>query len=275
MLVILINYKNSIETVNYVEELSRQNLFNQLMKIRIVDNSENEEEYYSLKNKLEKYKNVEVINPNENLGYFNAANLAFKKYVRENSLPEWVIISNTDISYESQDFFEQLLTLYSKGINGIIAPSILSSSSMTDQNPYAKYRFTKGKLVFYKNLYKSQFLTTLASYFVRMKRSYKKQTSTNENYTENPTSEIYAPHGAFIIFNKLYFQNGGDLNYKSFLFCEEIYLGELSKANGLQVVYDNRFKVIHHEHSTVSLLKKNKLLHYSKESIEYILKEFY
>ncbi|WP_368914448.1 glycosyltransferase [Exiguobacterium acetylicum] len=272
ILMILINYNNHSEVIEYCEKVYSQIRKNYTITIKIVDNSSNIEERKALVNSLKDYESIKIYSDNDNLGYFKAANYAYEKSISEKEHYDWFIISNTDIDYKENDFFEQLISKYPLGYPGIIAPSIISLKSKRDQNPYAIKRFSKKRLVFYKNLYKSDFLTKIASIVLRIRNKKIKGDNVTKTIVDN---EIYAPHGAFVILNNHYFDVGGDLRYDSFLFCEEIYLGEISKEIGTKIKYDNSLIVIHDEHSSTSLVKKNKMLKYSRESIEYILDKFY
>lgn len=271
ILILSVNYNNSKEVVNFVEHLSKQTLFPQV-DVMLVDNSADSDEYKTLSSVQVKYSNVKVINSEENLGYFGGLNFGLKEYLRENEMPNWVIISNTDIKLDDNGFLQRIINLYPKGYEGIIAPSIYSTHLEKDQNPYAINRFSKRKLKFLRVLYKSTLLTFLASKILNLKGKLK---NINKNNRLRENGEIYAPHGAFMIINKNYFEKGGNLDYKSFLFCEEIYIGEITRKVGTKVLYDNRLKVYHNEHSTISLLRKKHLLKYSRDSVDYCLKEFY
>ncbi|NKE04705.1 glycosyltransferase family 2 protein [Mesobacillus selenatarsenatis] len=271
IVILCVNYNNSKEVVNYVEHLSEQTLFSRI-DIVVVDNSTDYEEYKTLSSVQLSYSNVRVLNSDENLGYFRGVNYGLTEYLRDNEMPNWVIISNTDIKFEDNEFLQRVINLYPKGIEGIIAPSIFSTYLEKDQNPYATDRFSKRKLEFLRFLYKSTLLTFLANKLLNIKR---KLNRSNLNINPQENREIYAPHGAFMIINRNYFEKGGNLDYKSFLFCEEIFIGEITRKIGTKVFYDNRLKVYHNEHSTISLLRKKHLLKFSYDSVDYCLKEFY
>jgi GT2 family glycosyltransferase len=67
--------------------------------------------------------------------------------------------------------------------------------------------------------------------------------------------QIYAPHGAFIIFSRQYFLRGGSFKHPSFLYGEEITVAENCKKFGFQVLYDPGFRVLHFEHGSHGWIK--------------------
>ena len=87
--------------------------------------------------------------------------------------------------------------------------------------------------------------------------------------------EIYAVHGSFIILTKNFFARGGNLNYESFLYCEELFLCEQAHHLKLKVIYDSCLEILHNEHATTSIIKEKTALNYMRQSINFILNKFY
>ncbi|MGC8979631.1 glycosyltransferase family 2 protein, partial [Caldisericum sp.] len=87
--------------------------------------------------------------------------------------------------------------------------------------------------------------------------------------------EIYAPFGACIIFHRNYFEAGGTLNTECFLFGEEIFVAETARKLNLRILYDPELKVIHHEHSSISILKSKQKAFYAYQSIKYYIDKFF
>src|SRR3989442_12924430 len=58
---------------------------------------------------------------------------------------------------------------------------------------------------------------------------------------------IYAPHGAFFIFSRRYFEAGGYLDGNLFLYGEEISVAEICRSLGLPVIYEPSLFVVHNE----------------------------
>ena len=84
-----------------------------------------------------------------------------------------------------------------------------------------------------------------------------------------PATAVNAPdagHGAFVVLSHHYFEAGGSLDYKSFLFGEEIFLAESCRDLGLSVLYDDSLTVIHQEHASRDLLKSRQTARLEGES---------
>jgi GT2 family glycosyltransferase len=87
--------------------------------------------------------------------------------------------------------------------------------------------------------------------------------------------KIYAPHGSCIILNKNYFKRGGTLDHISFLFGEEIFVGETAKRLGLNVLYVSEIQVRHYEHSSIGNFISRKINKFYRQSIKDILASYY
>ena len=86
---------------------------------------------------------------------------------------------------------------------------------------------------------------------------------------------IYAPHGSFMIFPKYFFESGCNLDHKSFLYGEELFVGERCRLNGIEVVYDPDLEVLHKEHAVTSAIGIKKKAGYLAGATSFIRKEFY
>lgn len=269
IVVLCVNYNNSKEVLEFIDILRNQNIYSKL-DVVIVDNSENEGEFKTLSTLLSQYNNIFLFKTQKNLGYLKGVDFGLKQYLKDNKMPEWIIISNTDIKFTKSNFFEELLNLYPNGYDGIIAPSIYSAKKKYYQNPYKLERYKKKELVLLRLLHTNFIIYIIVNKILNLIKKIRRQ-----NLKKINCREIYAPHGSFIIINKSYFEKGGDLDFGSFLFCEEIFIAEKSRRIGTKIFYDKRLKVIHNEHSTVTFIMKKKLFKYNFQSIDYCINEFF
>ena len=86
--------------------------------------------------------------------------------------------------------------------------------------------------------------------------------------------KIYAPHGSCIIFNKNYFERGGTLDHISFLFGEEIFVGETVRNLRLNVLYIPEIKVRHYEHSSIGNVISRRINKFYRKSIDDIIYQY-
>ena len=221
--------------------------------------------------------NCRAVQAPDNLGYFGGARYGLSLYLETNPLPDWVIVSNVDLSIEDPLFLDRLTRLGSIPNLGAVAPSIRSSLTGIDQNPYMRVRPTALRMHFYKWLFRSWVaLNTyecLSVLYKKISGQFRKDRS--GYFQSGPSEEIYAPHGSFLIFSRTYFERGGDLQFPRFLFGEEIYIAESMRRLGLKVLYEPSLQVIHKEHHSTGLFRSRRIAAYVASSAAYCADTFF
>ncbi len=266
VLVIGVNYHSDKETRVFINEILEQQCSCNI-DVLIVDNSRLLPE--SLSRTESSGRRVLIYKPDRNLGYLGGADWALNQYLQTSEIPEWVVISNTDIYVPDRRFFHNMVLDYEADEVGVIAPDVFSPK-LGHQNPFMEYRPSRFRMHFYKWVFKSyistltyEFLATIKSLILSMFRRLKQK-----NAISQPRN-IYAPHGSFIVLNKAYFQRGGLLKYGAFLFADEIFVAETAMRLNLKAVYDPHLKVIHYGHGTVGLSNVRKIWKYMAEASAY------
>lgn len=275
ILVICVNYHNEYETVSFVQELFKQKGEFYLYVV-IVDNSDTNSEIHPSLAALACDTRIMVIKAG-NLGYFGGAARGLECYLERYKLSDWIIVSNTDISFPSNDMLN-LLLFYNNDPPAVIAPAIISQVSGLNQNPFMLRRPSRLRMHFYKWCFRSYFLLKCYEYLSAFKKCLKKHIlgkRKKRQKLDQLKETIYAPHGSFIIFNKKYFISGGTLDYKGFLFGEEIYVAETVRRLSLHILYEPRFVVIHREHSSMSVVKSRILARYKAQSAKFCADTFF
>jgi len=211
-----------------------------------------------------------------NLGYFGGARYGLSQYLKEQPLPQWVIVSNVDLTIPDRGFLERLEKLNVGGDVALVAPSIRSNLTGIDQNPFMRVRPSALRMHLYKWLYRSRFVVNLhelSSAAVHKLTTFaRRRRAREQNASRQP---IYAPHGSFLIFNRAYFERGGDLDYPEFLFGEEIYIAEKARSLNLKVVYEPSLVVVHEEHRSTKLFKSPEMARYVAASATYCANKFF
>ena len=250
--------------VEFVQHISKQK-FNDY-EIILVNNGSNQ---INLLESLAQSYPVTIVDSNENKGYLGGAEFGLTTYLNQNKeLPSHLIVCNTDIIFGDDLFLSKLYTL----TDDVIGPTIISSKTRLNQNPFYTNRISDKKLKFLKLIFSAYPLYVgyqLLS-VVKNSLSLKKIDAIKDN-----SKKVYAIHGSFMIFNKSYFEKGGNFNYGSFLYGEEIYIAELARINCMSVTYHSSLKIIHQEHSTTGLFKKPLHVKYMSQSINYLLNRFF
>lgn len=264
---IVVNYNTNLEVIKYYKEICSKLKKNQFDFI-ITDNSEGILEYEELNTNL-KEKNI-FLYKNTNTGYLQGCNYGLAEYLKQNEYPDWVIVSNSDIEIKSENFYKILEELKEKEKIGVVAPKILTLDGKY-QNPFSEKRFSKEFLTLMKNIYSSKVFFLTFMLLQKVRKMLLKERRNNYNHE----LEIYAAHGSFLILSKRFFQKGGNLNFKSFLYAEESYIAEMCKLIGLKIQYFPKLEILHKENISTSTVESSFKLRCKVESINYILNTFY
>jgi len=266
ILYIVVCFYNEAEILDFVTS----QVFNQTVSVDtiVINNGHSNIEII---NKIDDLKNTKVLNNGTNLGYYGAASLALDNI--DTDLYKFIIVGNSDITFNSKYFFETLLLKYSEAqVVGTIGPSIISGASFSDQNPFLTQRPSKFKYMKLNLMYSNIFFYYIYQTGANFYRTYLKK---NKKIRKKRSQNTYALHGSFIIFTPEYFERGGDFKYGSFLFQEEIFVAEKCKELRLKSVYDPELSITHKEHETTGSYKNRKLLNYMYMSNKHTMKTYY
>lgn len=102
--IILVNYKNSSDTIECIESLREVDYKN--FNVIIVDNASNDDSVQSIRNSI---KNEILIESKENLGFAGGNNLGIDYAIKNGA--EYVLLLNNDTTVES-DFLKELINTF-------------------------------------------------------------------------------------------------------------------------------------------------------------------
>lgn len=271
ILFICVNYNSFAETKALVADLEKQSEKSAL-DILVVNNTPSDTK--ALEILKTSPLSLTLLSPQENLGYFGAAHYAFDKYLETNSLPEFVIVSNSDIRIQDADFMKKVLVLSQsqKKKIAVFGPSIFSLLSGKNQNPHMRERPTSWRMHAYKYIF-GNYLTSTAYHLLSLAKNRLRQA--NQAVINESSSTIYSAHGAFLIFHRSYFEAGGHLQHGTFLFGEEIFVAEICLKLGLEIRFEPKLKVSHAEHVSTRLIPDRKISRFIAESARYCAERFF
>ncbi len=274
VLILCINYHSEEATCRFVQSVSKQD-FSGTIRTLIVDNSQpaaNASAWASLSQ-----NNVEVVTPPDNLGYFGGAAYGLVQHLNNQELPDWVIVSNPDITLDKRGFLSELCALHKDTSCALLAPRIMSSLTGDNQNPYMRSRPSKSITGFRERIARNVLVFNAYELLSHLKRGIRGVVKRSRQYLSESSepAPIYAPHGSFLVFNRAYFDAGGTLDYEPFLFGEENYVAEIARQLNLPVLYDSRLKVVHQEHATTGLLKSKAMVATIHDARSYLFRQFY
>lgn len=198
----------------------------------------------------------------DNPGYFGGIRRAM--FQSDLNIYDYAIISNVDLTVE-EDFFEKLAAYDCQDDTGWIAPQIWSAEEGRDRNPKILHRYPLKKLKLLRTIFQFPHVWRIKHYI----------SSRQKKWVSHPAGEIYGGHGSFIILTKRYLERCGVVNYPVFLFCEEIWLAEQCRKEGLTVIYEPSLKVNDSEHASTGRMKLSYYCLLNEEALTYVMNKFY
>jgi GT2 family glycosyltransferase len=252
VLVICVNYHSEADILRFVQQLLKQKTRGSL-RILLINNNENAAGCDDISNLLNGSGRGDVIHAHRNLGYYGAAAFGLKHYLSTASLPDWVVVANADIDFPNDGFFHDLDQYYGSDSPAVLAPSIISAGSGADQNPFLLRQPSRRWILVKHWLFSNDMTWRVFTEVSRLKWTVKGVLRRTSHIGEHKCIQIFAPHGAFVLFNKIYFLAGGDLVPQIFLYGEELLIADTSARLGLRIVYDPRLRVIHRGHATTAM----------------------
>ncbi|MEG6612846.1 hypothetical protein V6C42_08310 [Pseudoclostridium thermosuccinogenes] len=269
ILITVINYSNEAEVLRYAQMLSKQTVSSEIDLV-IVNNKKSLNSKINLEKEIKEIEmSIEIYDPGENLGYLNGCLYGYREYrKRYKSIPEWVIVSNTDIDIPNRSFFEKFLAKkYDKEV-WCIAPSVYSPKNKSYDNPHYVNRCSLRKInrVIWINERPicALFYHKLAKIKAKTKRK-----------SKQPSQYVYSVHGCFFALKYEFVDKIKDIYYEGFLYSEEAYIAEYIRIFGKKSFYDDSLEVTHRENSVTGLLNIERKSRLIANSLKYIRDKFY
>lgn len=211
---------------------------------------------------------LDVINAEQNNGYFGGVELV-QDLLAERKAYDYLIYSNPDLVV-SLNFFESLRQVICAESVSVIAPRIVDARNNVDQNPMYINEPSKLKFYFLRRIFSNQISFVLYD-LISQAKGY----ATTFLKWRGPVSpaEIFAPHGALIIFcNQFFFESLP--RHFCFLYGEELLIAKESQKQDLTIVYDNSVEVHHRPHTTLNKVPSSRLRRYYFEMIDAYIRRY-
>ena len=266
LLIGIIYYQNYYEVLEYINMINLQSSAKMIDIVITVNKGD--DDLIKLYEKIEDNNNIFIVDRKINLGYLNGALEGYRDYQKTGRNIKWFVISNTDIVINDILFFEKIYyTNYGENIY-VVGPSIFSLLNSTYQNPHNINRIKKNKIyiliIVFSNILTALFYTFIRDLKIKFTKKRKSSSMTS-----------YSLHGSFFALKKDFANYLSKKNYEGFLYSEESYIAEIVKALDKKCYYDSSIEIIHKEHKTTKLLGLRKKANYIKNSLKFILSEFY
>jgi GT2 family glycosyltransferase len=273
VLIITVNYKGAPATLKFIESFRRMESGHKAHVI-IVDNASNDSSSQVIGAALEGLENFELMASPVNRGYFGGANWALLQYLALRERPDWVIVCNNDISFHDPLFLVKLLEC-NPDEAGMLAPAITAELAGIDCNPFLRQRPSRWQIQRYRFWLSHYYLMAFKQRFAPLARILRHKLRARRNdFLPSGRAAIYAAHGAFMIFSRNFFEQGGFIDDGFFLYAEEFCSAEICCRLGLPVVHDPELKVSHQAHQTVGRYLSLPIFRYQQEGFAYALKKY-
>ncbi len=261
---IVICYNNASEVIEYYDEILSLDDGKKVGYV-VVINSATEEEIDNLDTFSQEHDHVYVYNPGKNLGYMNGLLHGYRMYREQTGLlPQYVIMSNTDIAFQDKAFVTKLENKSYDNNLGVIGPSILVSELNSYDNPVSDERYTVNQL---DSIIKKHSIPVLRESYVTaafLKPKFIKRKKDTTSRT------VYELHGCFFILSSRYAEYIKELEFGVLLYSEETFIAENAYRKSFIAYYDAELEIIHKEHSTTSKLKPTRRAKLMAESLSWI-----
>ncbi len=268
LLNIVLLYSNEEEVIEYAKKLCSQSISDNISLIIVINKAGDMTE----ENFKDSFKEIGIktyfYNPGRNLGYLNGLIYGYNQYVKMHESPEWIVMSNTDISFSDNSFFEKFCNKKYNDDIWLIGPSIYSLENKSYDNPQYKQRHTLKSLNKRIFIFKNPLLSYYYLKMANIKAKFKKKEKQESQYS-------YSVHGSFFFVNLNFMEVLKTKEYGPLMYSEEAYLAEIVRLNNKKCYYESDIEVIHTASTVTGKLEIKKRARYIQESLEYIKKEFY
>jgi GT2 family glycosyltransferase len=274
VLIITVNYKGADSTERFLKSASQLDGWDRAHLIA-VENGSHDGSAERLRPLVRNFSNVELMESAENRGYFGAANWALQQYLARGQKPNWVIVCNNDVVFEDHQFLAKL-SQHDLASAQVIAPAIIARPAGIDCNPFMRRRPSRFKLLrcqFWQSNYYVMWFKQWLSPYVRTARHH--IYFWRRSFLSAGRIDIYAPHGAFLIFSRSYFEAGGYIDDGFFLYAEEFSVAEICRQLQLRVVHDPDLRVWHDAHQVTGRMCNRTTFEYGRQGFGYALHKYF
>lgn len=259
-------YNNEEEVICFAKQIAEQTINKQIWLL-ITGNGISRPGM--LEEELRKIKlDTRIIYPKRNLSYLNGCLFGIKQ-LEETIQFKWFLISNTDISFESNFSLQSIMSLNISERIWCLVPDIVLSSKRK-QNPFIQSRPSKQKVRMWKNIQGNQIGLTVYS-----KMSNAKKKCINNYNSKGREGYIYTAHGSCFFITYDCFQELYKIANHIFMYGEEILVAEIAHKHDKKILYYPNCVVHHNDNSTTRHINYKLKSNYYKMSFTYFYNEFF
>lgn len=260
---IAVNYNGSNYTIEYIKSInSMHNLYNDNIRIIIVDNNSKYEDISKIERYCANQKNILLIKNDFNLGYFKGLNKGIEKAIVDGDT--FLIIGNNDLIFDNNFVANLRHIIYDNSVL-VIAPNVITKDGRK-QNPHVINRVSlieklKCK-IYFSNYYVGQAFRIVNQ---TIKHLVKKQNVKNNSYEQ---MIIKRGIGACYILTPNFNRYFEKLDDRVFMWGEEALLSNQIESVGGKTLYDPSIIVYHHESASVNMISSKERYYIVKKSYQ-------
>jgi len=240
----------------------------------IVDNDSGDGSAERIRQAASSLSNLELLESPSNRGYFGGAKWALDHYFARHGIPDWVIVCNNDIVFDSPDFLDTLLARDPRA-QGILAPAVISGLTGFDSNPLIVKRPGRIRTLRYRFLLSTYRVAWCTQWLAPLVRKGRHRLHKGRSSRLNARTQIYAPHGSFVIFSRRFFEAGGFIDDGCFLYAEEFGVAEMCLRLGLPIIHDPELRVSHNDNQTTGRMLSRRGYLLQREGLKYALGKYF
>lgn len=272
VLIITVNFRRPECTLAFLQSVAQLDEFGNC-RVVVVDNNSGDDSIARIQPEAKRFENVDVLASPENRGYFHAAKWALDNSLVENCTPEWVIICNNDILFDRRSFLTELVAHDPNSV-GVLAPAVISERTGLDSNPMMATKPGTLRILRYRFLLSNYLVARFTQQMAPVVRKLRHHLRRFTRSAKRSSCQIYAPHGAILVFSRSFFQRGGSIDDGSFLFGEEIGVAETCLRIGCPIVYNPRLHVLHKDSQTTGRTLTRETYQHQKRGLQYALSNY-
>jgi GT2 family glycosyltransferase len=273
VLIVTVNFRQAECTLRLLNSVCQLDGFARC-HLMIVDNNSVDGSAECIRQATSSLSNVELLESPNNRGYFGGAKWALDQYLSRHGVPDWVIVCNNDIVFDSPDFLNTLLARDPRA-QAILAPAVISELTGFDSNPMIVKRPSRLRTLRYRFLLSTYRVAWCTQWLAPLVRKGRHRLHKGGSSRRNTRTQIYAPHGSFVIFSRRFFEEGGFIDDGCFLYAEEFGVAETCLRLGLPIIHDPELRVSHNDNQTTGRMLSRGGYLLQKESLKYALGKYF
>jgi GT2 family glycosyltransferase len=243
---LLVAYGNLTDVEQFVDHV-RHVEPSPAIRFAVCDNSQTSGE-----TGLEKRTDVVLVRRPDNPGYLPGGLAALQASTRDHGeLPDWAILSNTDLTFENTDLVA-VLGDYDPRTPVVLAPRITEGPDRIEKNPHLLQprSRTRHRVNHYVTLTPWLAFGYLVLSRIRLAlRTRRFARGSESRITATAGSTMYSPYGAMIVFSRGFLEREA-LPPDAPITTEEYVVAEQARREAAPVVFEPRIHVYHDPHTT-------------------------